>query len=231
MIALLAITDGRDNHLGETIAALEANTDQALVTERWMFDDVGTSEHRDKLACWYPHWTVLSPGTRQGFGGILRFAWAHLAMHSTSEWVLHQEDDLVLQRPVDLSAIVGLLRDRPYLAQVALTRQPWNDAERAAGGVVQANAAAYADCADEYGRCWLEHRLFFTTNLSVYRRALCLPGWISGGRSEGRYTHHLLNVGLPWGVPGDDVRFAYWGGRTDPPLTHHIGEHRAGFGY
>ena len=57
------------------------------------------------------------------------------------------------------------IRRKKFLAQ-ALRRQPWNDTEKAAGGVVEANPKAYTDRVE--GRIhWLEHRQFWTTNVSL----------------------------------------------------------------
>jgi hypothetical protein len=229
--ALVVITDGRDDCLGETIGSLNARLDPATITERWIYSDVGSDSHVTRLVGWFPHYRIVSAGRRLGFGGAIQFMWEVLLNDSTAEHIAWWEDDMVLTRPLNLQPLVDVLTERPHLAQMALRRQPVNDAEKAAGGVVEQHPDAYLDHRDHAGREWLEHSLFYTTNPSVFRRELCATGWPEGKHSEGRYGFQLREQGLPWGIPGGDVRFGFWGPRTDPPLIRHIGEHRAGTGY
>jgi hypothetical protein len=108
-----------------------------------------------------------------------------------------------------------------------LKRQAWNDAERSAGGFMQIDPASYVQCAQYDGDqtlAWVEHRLFFTTNPSLYRRSLILEAdWPDSEQSEGMFTHLLRE--------DPDARFGYWGRRDDEPWVHHIGVERIGTGY
>ena len=70
---------------------------------------------------------------------------------------------------------------------------------------------------------WLEHRRFFTTNPSLYRRSLCWTGWPDTDHSEGAFTTQLLE--------DPELRFAYWGSRNSGEWCEHIGHERAGTGY
>jgi hypothetical protein len=228
-VALLVITDGRDAHLAATLASAGQHL-HGPITERFMFDDTGHPDHRFRLADTYPTFTVLGDGPRRGFGGALRAAWEHLHTHSRAGLVLHLEADFTFNRPVDLDAMTEVLVHHPELVQMALRRQAWSPAEHAAGGVVEQNPTAYTDHCDPAGRRWLEHRLFFTTNPCLYRISLCATGWPHGGQSEGVFTHRLLAQGSPE-IPGQWLRFAYWGARTDPPWVTHIGHERVGTGY
>lgn len=228
-IALLIITDGRDEELAATITSAADNL-CGPVSERWMFDDTGDANHRAALARRYPAYAVLGEAQRQGFGGAIRCAWAHLATHCKARWVFHLEADFTFTRPVNLAAMSTVLSRNPVLVQMALRRQAWNDAERAAGGVVEQHPHAYTPHHDEAGNTWLEHRLFYTTNPSLYRVSLCATGWPHGAHSEGVMTHRLLNTGSPE-VPAHWVRFGYWGQREDQPWVTHIGTTRAGEGY
>jgi hypothetical protein len=229
-IALLVITDGRDDYLTRAVGTLHHL--HGPIVERWMYDDTGDDAYRARLADRFGGFRHINAGPRQGFGGAIRAAWSTLAKHSTADWVWHAEQDFILSRPVDLRAMAAVLTAHPHLAQMALRRQPWNAQEIAAGGVVEQNPGAYTDRTDGAGRSWLEHRLFFTTNPCLYRRSLLDVGWPDGGQSEGRFGLHLRDhAGLPWGVPARHVRFGFWGARTDPPWALHIGEERTGHGY
>lgn len=228
--ALLVITDGRADYLARTVASARDNL-RGDITERWMFDDSGDDEHRAQLAADYPEFVHLNAGSRQGFGGAISAAWQALAASSRADHVFHLEADFEFRRPVDVDDLAGLLTDRPHLAQVALRRQAWNAVERAAGGYVEANPDDFVEHCDG-DRVWLEHRRFFTTNPSLYRRALTGAGWPAGAQSEGRFGFQLSGQGLPWGVHGAAIRYGLWGGvDSGREWVWHIGDHRAGTGY
>lgn len=228
-VAIMVITDGRDDYLAHAVAS--ANTHlTGPISERWMFDDTGDRGYRRRLIERYPSFTHLNAGPRQGFGGAIAAAWAELGRHSQTRFVFHLEQDFIFNRSVDLAELMGVMDERPYLAQMALRRQSWNAEEHAAGGVVQRHPAAYKERCDEEQRCWLEHRLFFTTNPSLYRTSLCRRGWPAGDHSEGAFTLQLLDAGLPDIYP-DQVRFGYWGARDSGEWVEHIGQVRTGHGY
>jgi hypothetical protein len=229
MIVLLVITDGRREYLTRTIPSALANL-TGPITRRVIFDDSGDQDHHDWLADQFPTFDrVWHPDGRQGFGGAIRQAWRHLAA-SDERFVFHLEDDFTFNDTVDLAGMAQLLQAHPHLVQVALRRQPWNDAERHAGGVVERTPNLFED--HQLGKyAWLEHRQFWTTNPSLYRRTLCLAaGWPHGKNSEGRFTHHLLRHGSPE-VDGERLRFAYWGARDSGEAVEHIGHERIGCTY
>lgn len=231
-IALLVITDGRRDCITETIASAEANL-VGPITRRLIYDDSGDHTNRAWLRVNFPGYEIAyHPAGRQGFGGAIRFAWQRLAL-GAERFVFHLEDDFTFGRIVNLEAMAHVLDHRPHLAQVALRRQAWNDAERAAGGVVELTPDGFTetvldgDAADGYPTgahlAWLEHRQFFTTNPSLYRRDLCGMGWPKGDQSEGRFTLDLFR--------NPETRCAYWGRRDDGPWVEHIGRERVGVGY
>ena len=131
--------------------------------------------------------------------------------------------------PVDLDIVHAFSRINQNLLD-SLRRQAWNAAETAAGGVVELAPESFVD-RHEGEWSWLEHRLFWTTNPSLFRRDLLAGGWAEDPVSEGRYTHRLLGEGLPWGVTSADVRFGYWGSRRSTPAVTHTGLERVGYGY
>lgn len=227
-VALLVITDGRSAYLAECVASARKHL-CGPITETWMYDDTGDAQYREVLAQTYPEFTHINAGPRQGFGGAIRYAWETLARLSAADHVFHVEQDFTFNRDVDLAAMAEALDDQPHLAQIALRRQPWNDAERAAGGIVEQHPASYVDSGDGAHE-WLEHRLFYTTNPSLIRRSLIARGWPDVPRSEGEYSQYLLRTGTPEATP-EEVRFAYWGRRGDGPWVEHIGHQRTGTGY
>lgn len=228
-IAVLVITDGRDEYLRQSVSSAMANL-AGPITEWWMYDDTGDNVYRDGLTRRYPTFGHFHHGARQGFGGAIRAAWARLRTASTADFVFHLEADFTFNCRVDLGELATVLTDRPQLAQMALLRQPWNAEERAAGSLLARHPEAYRPAGDGHGRVWLEHRLFWTTNPSLYRREACDLDWPDGPQSEGRFTLQLLQHGLG-DVAGDQLRFGYWGRLEDGPAVQHIGEERAGHGY
>lgn len=228
MIVLLVITDGRHDCLRRTLDTASEFL-VGPITERVMFDDTGDENYRRQLRSEFPDFTHLGEPTRQGFGGAIRAAWRHV-VSTPGRFVFHVEGDFAFTRPIDLASMARLLDARPKLVQLALRRQPWNDDERAAGGIVEQHPESYSEHEWD-GAYWLEHRRFFTTNPSLYRRSLCLEEWPEGPNSEGRFTHQLLNSGTVVGIPGDAIRFGFWGARNSGEWVTHIGHERVGIGY
>lgn len=222
MIALLVITDGRTEYITRTIASAGGNLD-GPISERWIYDDSGDAAHLAWLYQTFPRFRIIHHVEgRQGFGGAIREAWEALRAFSGAEFVFHLEDDFVFNRPVPLEDMIEILDENPRLAQVALRRQAWNSAEKAAGGVVETNPDAYTEVGGHF-TSFLEHDLFFTTNPSLYsRRLIEQHDWPTGEKSEGVFTAQLREACRT---------FAYLGERTDPPWVHHIGDERTGTGY
>jgi hypothetical protein len=196
-IALLLISDGREEPLARCLASIEA-----MVPAVDRLVHVDDADHR------------------LGFAGAIAEGWRRV-LETDADHVFHVEQDFEFREPVDLDGMAALLKRRPYLAQVALLRQPWNAAERAAGGIFQQHPSDYVEVEDEWA-VWVEHRRFFTTNPSLYRRDLMRRGWPLVPHSEGMFTHAL--------VRDPAVRFAFWGAKADPPRVHHLAD-RVGHGY
>lgn len=219
--ALLVMTDGRDC-IHETIdSALRNLYPLSEITEMWIHDDSASKAHTLQLIKRYPEFTVVSWESRRGFGGAIQGAWQVLREMSEADYVFHLEDDFTFNRPVDLLGMQRLLTERPKLSQVALRRQPWNDAERAAGGVVEQWPYTYHDHAD-HDLAWLEHGNFFTTNPCLYRSTLMDRTWPDGKESEGHFGMALKESGM---------NFAFWGSRDSGEWVTHIGHERNGLGY
>lgn len=221
-VCLLVITDGRRGCIAQTIpSALESL--QGSITRKLIYDDSGDDGYHDWLTDTFPGFEVFShPVGRQGFGGAIRAAWAHL--HDVLEpLVFHLEDDFTFNRAVSLDDMAAVLQANPNLVQLALRRQPWNDIERDAGGVVESRADEYDERTDGV-HDWLEHRLFFTTNPCLYRSEMMWKHpWPKGNNSEGRFSIDLCR--------SPKVRFGFWGARGSGEWVTHIGADRVGVGY
>lgn len=217
------MTDGRDDVLDRCINQPPIFGQYDLVSEFWIHDDTGDDDHRAALAGRYLGFTQIGDGPRRGFGGAIRWAWSQLMVRSQARFVLHVEDDFLLGPDVDLYAMAAILDMCPDVQQVALRRQAWNDAERAAGGVVEQHPGDYREVTRR-GYTWLEHRRFFTTNPSLYRMSLCNRDWPDGPHSEGHFGIQLF-------AENPANRCAFLGARNSAPMAEHIGHARVGTGY
>lgn len=195
--ALLLVSDGRDSYTERTVRSMQTNID--------IVDIIHVDDRDHEL----------------GFGGAIREGWRRV-LATPATHVFHLEADYTFNRPVPVQRMAAVLDAHPYLAQLALRRQPWNTTEEAAGTVVPDDAVEI----QWRDNTWLEHRRNFTTNPSLYPRWVMEYGWPEGPESEGRFSGYLLRL-APW------VKFAYWGARSDPEAVFHIGDHRAheGHGY
>jgi hypothetical protein len=231
MIGLIVITNGRDDYLKETIASFENMVDGDIGV-RLLYDDTGDQAHvRRMVERWGDRFHVAPSRESirvRGFGGAIGYCWDWIRGWNVSSTddpvthVFHLEDDFTFNRPVNLDHLARILDRHRYLAQLALRRQPVNEHERTAGGVVECWPDEYVEV-EHADHVWLEHRLFWTTNPSLYRASFCDIGWPVSSASEQIFT------GLMRQDPA--VRFGYWGARDSGEWVRHIGEQRTGKGY
>lgn len=220
-IGLMVMTDGRANCLERTLESL----DQVVAFPRGELFRVVINDCPDPA---YGEWLaglgfdlIVPPLRRKrGFGGAIQAGWDTMRAAGV-EWVFHLEDDFQFQRHVDVGAMRRVLQEQTHLVQMALKRQPWNEAEKEAGGIVELNPDAFTEATDGFHQ-WVEHRLFFTTNPSLYHSDLMELGWPDGEFSEGKFTQRVL---------AGQGSFGYWGRKWDPPWVLHIGDERVGTGY
>lgn len=221
----MVITDGRRSCLQRTLEAFWEHWD-GPVTRKLIINDAADPGYAAWIDEHFPTYDRVHHDRRLGFGGAIQSGWDHVGR---SDWIIHQEDDLMLNRKVPGMEIISVLRSYPYLAQMALTRQPWNQEERLAGGQLLRSKDDF-EPKQRGRRRWMEHRRWFTTNFSVYPGSLTRLGWPQITESEGNFSIRLFREGM-LGVAGPDVKCGYWGEITDPPWTTHIGDQRMGSGY
>jgi hypothetical protein len=220
MTAIVVMTDGRRECIARSIPSLERL--HGTFTGWLIHDDSADPEYRAWLGATFPHWDIHSTPYRSGFAGAMRSAREQVQRYGASHVWWH-EDDFILTRDVDVSAMAGTLDAERALVQLALRRQPWNDAERAAGGIVEQHPDQFYEVWDR-GRAWLEHRRFFTTNPHLIRAEwLTETQWPEGPESEGRYGLSLF--------AGGRLRCGFWGSRDSGEWCEHIGHERLGTGY
>lgn len=149
-----------------------------------------------------------------GFCRSCQHCWAKAAA-GDHEFVFWLEHDFRFVKPVDLDQMAAILDANPQLAQMALMRQPVNEAERSAGGVVLSRPGQF-----QARGGWMEQQAYFTTNPSLFRRDFAeRHPWPQEEQCEGRFGIHLLGLGYTFGMMG-----------AGEPWTDHVGI-RSGFGY
>lgn len=214
MIALLLMTDGRTEYIHQTISSSYSML-RGPITERWMHDDSGDEEHRQWLRTRFPDFAHIGEGPRKGFGGAYSFAWKTLATKSEASFIFNLEDDFTFNRNIPLEDMARVLNDNPHVYQMALRRQAWNQEEIRAGGVIERWPDNFKQ---EDG--WISHRMFFTTNPSLYRKSLVATRRLPDVKdSEGHFHHSIINS-------DPNALYGYWGLKTDSPWVNHIGRIR-----
>lgn len=221
MITLLVMTDGRKTFLDPTLEATKLISGK--ITRKLIHDDSGDPRFTRYLNRQYGNeYEIYSTGRRSGFGGAIISAWERL-QDDNNDWVFHLEDDFVMQSLVPLSEMATIMDRNPHIVQMALRRQPWNEQEKAAGGIIEMDPDSYEEKTNGI-HDWLEHRKFFTTNPSLYRKSLVTDhSWPVGLNSEGKFGIELFK--------DPTKRAAYWGRKQEGPRCWHIGEFRNGAGY
>jgi glycosyltransferase involved in cell wall biosynthesis len=209
-IALLVMTDGRRNYIHQTLASAQSEL-FGSITHKFIHDDSGDETNHEWLRQNFPDFTILHRPTRQGFGGAINSAWRFLRDYDF-KYVFHLEDDFTFNRPVLLNDMIKVLEENPHVYQMALCRQPWNEQEKKAGGIMQC-------WPDEYTQQdgFVAHKLFFTSNPNLYRKSLVdmwdYPTMIG---AESHFATDLLSF-------DPNIRFGFWGQKYETPWVTHIG--------
>lgn len=192
-VCLLLIDDGRANYLERSLETLGGKADAEVVVE--------------------------DPEHKLGFAGAIQHGWEQV-LDTGCEWCFWVESDFTFNREPPVNQMVEALEAHPHLVQMALLRQPWNEQEKAAGGVVQLHPDDYEQRSwGEYR--WLEHRRYVTTNPAVWPTRFFRAGWPQRSESEGHF-------GLTLFSSDPSLRSAYWGAGEEW-VTHH--GRRSGCGY
>lgn len=219
---LCIFTDGRKACIERTVPSFLVNASYPPQVA-YIFDDSGDPDYQKWLFKSFDI-DVVYDDHRKGFAGAMGEAWKFLSQLPPlfPEFCFHLEDDFTFNRKIDIQGMIDVLQERPYLQQMALRRQPWNVREKMAGGVVENRQRQFTEVSNGT-HTWLESRLFWTCNPSIYRRSLTAMGWPQIRRSEQMLTRKLLQKRTN--------KFGYFGGFDSGEACFHIGIERNGNGY
>jgi len=215
-IVLTVLTCANRDTLEPTIRSAEENL-KGPIGRKLICVDAGEGEPGVNVD--FDGWDVVHMGSSQGYVRATRNAQFH-AIASGQPWVFWLEDDFTFNQPIDLLGMQKILDDHPELAQLSLKRQPWYPEEIEVGDMLAWRPRGTFKQRDGY----VEHRAYWTTNAMMVRRSfLASHEWPGQPGSERRFGQMIFRQ------PG--VFGGILGAIDDPPLTHHIGHQRAGFGY
>lgn len=214
-IATVIIGDGRIEYLRQAVASYTANVVNAS-DYRIMVNDTGDPDYASLLDAEFPEWTMVHHSERRGMAAAVRSGWS-TALETGCDFLFHTEEDFTFNEVINALPMAHLLESQPHLAQLVLKRQPWSDVEIAAGGQIETAPHLYTERGN--GIRWVEHETLFSFN----------PSLISANAL--RHAWHDLRDGLERGVTDGllarGYKFAYWRGKADGPLCHHIGTQRS----
>lgn len=220
-ITLVVLTNGRDDIFGTVPIALDML--DAKFNTRIIVDDSGDAEFRVRLRETFGNDFIIAPTGEHNLGftqAMIRVM--RLVAELDTDYCFLLEEDFLIEREVDVAAMVDVIEKRNLL-QMALLRGPWWDNEHQAGGVIPAREAQGGEFHDMFDgtSSWTEHRDHWTNNPNVFPAALAKHGWPSCAWSESTWGMFLREQ-----YP--DRSFAYWGERE--PWIEHVGV-RTGTGY
>lgn len=232
---LAILTHGRSEPLAQTLTSFRENVRPLPTRIRVVGDGVADVSRLIGIVRGVfpdvedPEANASHPIRQAGFCRSTGRLWRLAAADTDVDYVFWLEHDFLFTRSVSLEQMASLLADVHWLAQVALVRNPENDDERRAGGLIASRPAAFAlqqstVQAEGVGWrvSWLEHGEWFTTNPSLMRRSFMEGNpFLDDGKPycEGRFGIALKQLGY---------RFAYWGDGVE--YVKHIGV-RNGSGY
>lgn len=221
MIALVVTYNGREACLRDTLLSLDRDL-TGPITRRVVVDDTG--EGFAPVTEWLAQdfYEYIKHQENQGMAASVQRGWAAALADPTVRFVCHWEDDMRLDRPLDLAPLARILETRYDLAQITLQRHPVNHLE--ADGQLQAIVDQSRESEVINNLFWgtyTTHDHLFSLNPCLIPRAVCEMGWPSGpigvGNEDG-FTAKCHAAGL---------KFATWGTVDDEPYITHTGNERA----
>jgi hypothetical protein len=136
-ICLTVLTDGRKQYIERAIPSWMKQYD-SLISNKFIIDDSGQKDYRAWLKDYFPSFTIIPVGaSRCGYSLAMSKVFSTI-VESKTKYVLHLEDDFILNKPVSLENMISVLDKKPLVSQMSIMRQPWFANEKECGGVVEA---------------------------------------------------------------------------------------------
>lgn len=202
--------NGREACLNETLDSLDRNL-SGPITRRVLVDDSG-----GRCPARPAGFVTVAHRDNEGMAATVQDAWTAALADSEVRFVLHWEDDMRLDRALDVGLILPILDAWPNLAQMVFQRHGVNAVE--AQGQLRAICAQATKVQRE--RFFTIHDHLFSLNPCLIPRHVCERGWPSGPIGTGNED------GMTAKCKAAGLEFAHWGTVDDEPYVTHIGHER-----
>lgn len=224
--------NGRRDCLDETLESLALNL-SGPITRRVLVDDSGEADYPPPEG-----FILVAHGENLGMARTVQDAWSAALADPDIRYVLHWEDDMRLDRPLDLwlmTRVFDVCEGELPLAQLCFQRHAVNGEEAGHGGqlgarIAKSTAPQNASVTTEHHCGAKDHDTplqftvlddLFSLNPCLIPRRVCEMGWPQGpigvGNEDG-FTAKCREAGL---------LFAMWGTVDDEPYCTHLGHERA----
>jgi len=223
MIAWITLTNGRKEYLSRARPTWYENMSGNFIKE-FIVDDSGSTEYRQWLKDTYPSATII-PVSVNAAGYTKAMAKCfEVAINSECNYIVHTEDDFLLNVKVDFNQLADILKDNKYLSQIVLQRQAWYSWEKAAPTYIDAITARgeRVDQSTHNNITLSEHSFYWSCNPNIYPIEIAKLGWPDRSNSELVFTKKVMGL---------SYRSAFLGDKYVSNHVTHIGQDRNGFGY
>jgi hypothetical protein len=222
-ICWIVLTDGRQDCLRSSLPSWIKHYGDKI-ENKIIIDDSADENYRGWLRFAFPHFKLVTTGMgRQGYSGAMQKVF-DVFKESGNKYMLHLEDDYVLEHEFSIEDVITVLENNPDVAQMSIMRQPWFQNEIDHGGVLEALEVGGSKFQEvnTQGFDWARHKAFYTCNPNIAQSWVTNYKWPEGSWSESRFSKTIFQDGKECGI---------WGSRSSWPYVKHIGRVRNGTGY
>jgi len=219
-LAWITLTNGRKDLLRISRPSWYKYLD-GIIDIEIIIDDSGSQVYREWLANEYPLAIIVPVGDEnQGYKKAMQKCF-DIAKNTKCEYILHTEDDFLLNEKIETYSITEALRNNQILSQIALTRQPWYDHERTKNSIIESiESEGYTFIEKQFGNIfYLENSHYWTCNPNIYPSKVATFDWPDTDGSELEFTKKIFSLGY---------KSAFYGKREDKHQVSHIGHYRLG---
>lgn len=188
-----------------------------------ILDDSGDDVYHSWLQDEYPSATVIRYSTENlGYTKTMQNCF-DLALKSGCEYILHTEDDFILNIQISLESLIEILRENKDLSQIALKRQRVYDWEFIGKDLIEAISKSGHSVEERvYPETISVHTAYWTANPHVYPVQIAKIGWPNENNSEKAFGDKVFSLGY---------KSANLGKSDDQNHIEHIGVYSLGFGH
>ena len=222
-VVWITLTNGRKAYLEKSRYTWYQNL-KGDIAKEIIVDDSGNPEYRQWLSDTYRNALIVHVGDNpMGYIKAMQKCFDE-AVNSGCDYVLHTEDDFLLNCGVEVETLTSILYNNKHLSQIILQRQPWYPWEKAQPTYMDAIRSLGHEVieVDHNGIILSEHSFYWSANPNVYPIEIAKLGWPDKSNSEKLFTKKVMGLGY---------KSAYLGGNYEPNQVTHIGEDKLGFAY